>query len=272
MFHWNVDPEIIQLFGIIPIRYYGLLIALGIWISYRTAKRIYLSENVPTESLEKLATYLFVGIVVGMRLGHCIFYDFEYYSNHILEIFIPFKKIEGNWSFIGFRGLASHGGSIGAILAILLYARKYKASVLWILDRIAIVTPITGAFIRLGNFMNSEIYGKPTHGNYGVVFMRDDLIARHPTQLYEAFSYFIIFGVLWYLYKKTRISDTKGVLFGILISVLFTVRFVIEFFKENQVAFEDTMTLNMGQWLSIPFVLLGLFVIFNPFRKKHIMT
>jgi len=242
MIHWNVDPEIITLFGTLPIRYYGLLIVLGIFLSYRTAKRIYFSEKIPAEHLEKLATYLFVGVLLGMRLGHCLFYDFEYYSNHILEIFIPFQKINGNWNFTGFRGLASHGGTIGAILGVIFYARKYKTSLLWVLDRM----------------------------NYGVVFMRDDMIARHPTQLYEAFSYILIFTVLWYMYRKTNVYEKKGVLFGVLLSTLFTTRFIIEFFKENQVAFEDTMTLNMGQWLSIPFVLFGILAITYHIWKNRI--
>ncbi len=267
---WNLDPEIIKLFGVFPLKYYGLLFVLGIIIAYTVAKHIYTTEGVSVEKLEKLSGYLLIGIVAGMRLGHCLFYDFDYYSQHILEIFLPFQITNGEWHFTGFTGLASHGGSLGAILAIFLYCKKYKTPVFWILDRIAIVTPIVGAFIRFGNFMNSEIYGKPTGGNYGVVFLLDDTIPRHPTQLYEAFSYLLIFALLWYLYQKTDAVQKQGFLLGILLAVLFTARLIIEFFKENQVAFEDSMTLNMGQLLSIPFILAGVLLIV--FSKRKINT
>ncbi len=259
---WNVDPEIITLFGTFPIKYYGLLFVTGLILSYKLAQYIYKSEGIPLENLDKLSTYLFIGILVGMRLGHCLFYDFEYFSAHPLEIFLPFKITNEGWHFTGFTGLASHGGSLGAILAILLYSRKYKTSLFGVLDRIAIVTPITAAFIRFGNFMNSEIYGKPTGGDFGVIFMQDDLIPRHPTQLYEAFSYLLILVLLWYLYKKTNAIEKKGRILGVLLSLLFAARFFIEFFKENQVSFEDQMTLNMGQILSIPFILIGIILLF----------
>ena len=267
---WNVDPEIIKLFGIFPLKYYGLLFLTGIILSYTLVKYMYQTEKVPVKDLEKLSTYLFVGIFAGMRLGHCLFYDFEYFSQHPLEIFLPFQIVDGTWHFTGFTGLASHGGSIGAIIAVFLYVYKYKAPLFWILDRIAMVAPVTGAFIRFGNFMNSEIYGKPTDGDYGVIFMRDDLIARHPTQLYEAFSYLIIFGIVWYLYQKTNLKNRKGVLFGLVIALVFIMRFIIEFYKENQVAFEDAMALNMGQWLSIPFILCGLVLLAFGLRKNKV--
>jgi prolipoprotein diacylglyceryl transferase len=263
---WNIDPEIIKLFGIFPLKYYGLLFVLGIILAYRITKHIYSLENVASEKLEKLFTFLMIGIFAGMRLGHCLFYDFEYYSDHILEIFLPFTITNERWHFTGYTGLASHGGSLGAIIAIILYCRKYKTPVLWVLDRIAVATPILGACIRFGNFMNSEIYGKPTDGNYGVIFMRDDMIPRHPTQLYEAFSYLVIFGLLWYLYIKTNVAQKQGFLLGTLLAVLFMVRLIIEFFKENQVAFEEDMILNMGQLLSIPFILAGIFLLV--FSKK----
>ncbi len=267
---WNVDPEIIKLFGIFPLKYYGLLFLTGIILSYTLVKYMYQTEKVPVKDLEKLSTYLFVGIFAGMRLGHCLFYDFEYFSQHPLEIFLPFQIVDGTWYFTGFTGLASHGGSIGAIIAVFLYVYKYKAPLFWILDRIAMVAPVTGAFIRFGNFMNSEIYGKPTDGDYGVIFVRDDLIARHPTQLYEAFSYLIIFGIVWYLYQKTNLKNRKGVLFGLVIALVFIMRFIIEFYKENQVAFEDAMALNMGQWLSIPFILCGLVLLAFGLRKNKV--
>ncbi len=259
---WNVDPEITTLFGTFPIKYYGILFVSGLLLGYEVVKRIYKSENIPIENLEKLSTYLFIGILAGARLGHCLFYDFTYYHEHPLEIFLPFQITDGNWHFIGFAGLASHGGSVGAITAIVLYCLKSKTALLWVLDRVAIGAPITGAFIRFGNFMNSEIYGKPTNGNYGVVFMQDDMIPRHPTQLYEAFCYLLIFGLLWYLYKKTTLRNNKGFIFGVLLVMLFSARLLLEIFKENQVAFEDSMALNMGQILSIPFIAAGLILLF----------
>ncbi|WP_282085490.1 prolipoprotein diacylglyceryl transferase [Aquimarina algiphila] len=258
---WNVDPEIVTLFGVFPLRYYGLLFVTGLLLGYGLVKRIYKSEGVPTENLEKLSTFLFIGVLVGARLGHCLFYDFAYFSQHPLEIFLPFKITDDNWHFTGFTGLASHGGTIGAILAILLYCYKNKTSLLWVMDRVAIGAPITAAFIRFGNFMNSEIYGKPTESNYGVIFMRDDMIPRHPTQLYEAFSYLIIFGILWYCYKKTDLIQHKGFILGLLMATLFSARLLLEVFKENQVAFEDEMLLNMGQLLSIPFIGIGIALI-----------
>ncbi|TSE10042.1 MULTISPECIES: prolipoprotein diacylglyceryl transferase [Aquimarina] len=258
---WNVDPEIVTLFGVFPLRYYGLLFVTGLLLGYGLVKRIYKSEGVPTENLEKLSTFLFIGVLVGARLGHCLFYDFAYFSQHPLEIFLPFKITDDNWHFTGFTGLASHGGTIGAILAILLYCYKSKTSLLWVMDRVAIGAPITAAFIRFGNFMNSEIYGKPTESNYGVIFMRDDMIPRHPTQLYEAFSYLIIFGILWYCYKKTDLIQHKGFILGLLMATLFSARLLLEVFKENQVAFEDEMMLNMGQLLSIPFIGIGIALI-----------
>lgn len=258
---WDLDPEIITLFGTFPIKYYGLFFMGGLLLSYKIVEYIFKKEEIPQEKLDKLFMYCIAGIFIGMRLGHCLFYDWAYYSNHILEIFLPFRITDGEWQFTGYSGLASHGGGIGVIIAIIWYCKKYELGIFWLLDRLAIVTPVAGAFIRLGNFFNSEIYGKPTNGDYGVIFVRDDLIPRHPTQLYEAFSYLAVFALLWFLYFRTSIPKKQGVLFGILLSTLFLARLVIEFFKENQVAFEDNMTLNMGQWLSIPFIAIGLLII-----------
>ncbi len=171
---------------------------------------------------------------------------------------------------ISYHILASHGGALGVFIAIVLYCRKYKTSLLWILDKVAIGTPITGGFIRLGNFMNSEIYGKPTNGNWGVVFVQDDMVPRHPTQLYEAFSYFLIFAILFFVHK--RFKPRNGQNFGLFLILLFLARFIIEFFKENQVAFESGMALNMGQYLSIPFILAGFIIILSRRRNMILKT
>lgn len=264
--NWNVDPEIFWITDSFPLKYYGLLFMTGILIAFQVEKRIYTLENVPVERLDKLFIYVIVGILLGARLGHCFFYEPAYYFQNPIEILLPIKKIGESYNFIGFQGLASHGGTIGVLIALGLYCKKFKTNFLWLLDRIAIVGPIVGAFIRFGNFMNSEIYGKPTNGNWGVVFQRDDLIPRHPTQLYEAFSYLLIFGILMYVYRNKNIKKPNGLIFDLCLVLVFLTRFIIEFFKENQVGFEDSMTINMGQILSIPFIIIGLILMFV--RKK----
>lgn len=261
--HWNVDPEIFWITDSFPLKYYGLLWVSGLVLGYYIVHRIYKKEGVPTEKLENLTTYIIIGIILGARLGHCLFYDWAYYSEHLLEIFLPIQEVNGSYRFTGFQGLASHGGTLGVFIAIMLYLRKTKENLLWVLDRVAIGSAVTAAFIRLGNLMNSEIYGKPTDGTWGFVFERDDMIPRHPTQLYEAISYFLIYGILMYLYNRKKEDTRNGLLVGTLFVLLFSARFFIEFFKENQKSFEDTMTLNMGQWLSIPFVILGVVLIFR---------
>lgn len=263
LIHWNVDPEIFWITDSFPLKYYGLFWILGLILGYYIVQRIYKKEGVPTEQLEQLASYIFVGILLGARLGHCLFYDFEYYSEHLLEIVLPIREVNGSYQFSGFQGLASHGGVVGAIIAIAYYWKQTKTNLLWMLDRVSIGGAVTAAFIRLGNLMNSEIYGKPTDGSWGFVFERDDLIPRHPTQLYEAVAYLVIFAVLAFLYRKRTATTRNGLLVGMLFILLFSARFIIEFFKENQVGFEDTMTLNMGQWLSVPFVVFGLLLVFR---------
>ena len=268
--NWDLDPEIVKIFGTFPLRYYGLFFVSGIILGYTIVKKIYLREGIPVERLELLSTYIVIGTLLGARIGHCLFYEPAYYFQNPLEIILPIKKIGDSYSFIGFQGLASHGGALGVLTAIILYTRKMKTNLIWILDRVAIVVPLTGAFIRMGNFMNSEIYGKPTNGNWGVVFMLDDSIPRHPTQLYEAGSYLGIFALLMYLYyKKHEIKELKGFIFGLFLILLFTARFLIEFLKENQVTFEEEMTINMGQLLSVPFVILGIILIWRSLKMKN---
>ncbi|WP_273567649.1 prolipoprotein diacylglyceryl transferase [Maribacter halichondriae] len=260
--YWNVDPEIFTILDTFPIRYYSLFWVLGIGLGYFIVKKIYQKEKIPVEHLDQLAMYILIGAFLGMRLGHCFFYEPQYYLHNPLEIILPIKKVGESFEFIGFQGLASHGGVFGAIIGIVLYSRKTNTNFLWVLDRVAIGGAVTATFIRIGNLMNSEIYGKPTNGNWGFVFERDDLIPRHPTQIYEALSYFLIFGVLVLIYRLKKVENKNGILIGTLLILLFTARFVVEFFKENQVGFEDSMALNMGQILSIPFIILGLIIIY----------
>ncbi|SDC44774.1 prolipoprotein diacylglyceryl transferase [Williamwhitmania taraxaci] len=257
--NWNIDPEIIKLFGVFSIRYYSLLFLTGLFLGYYIVKRIYIKENLPIEKLEKLAIFIFIGTIVGARFGHCLFYEPEYYFKQPLEIILPFRwDAGGRFEFTGFQGLASHGGAIGVLTAIVLYCKKYHTNFLWVLDKVAIATPVTGAFIRFGNFMNSEIIGEPTGSNYGIVFQRVDLLPRHPTQLYEAFLYLTIFLVLYRIYSNQKTKRQNGYVFGLFLVLLFGARFILEFLKINQVDFENGMILNMGQLLSIPFILSGI--------------
>jgi prolipoprotein diacylglyceryl transferase len=264
---WNVEPVIFWITDTFPLKYYGLFFMTGLLLAHYIIKRIYIKENIPIENLEKLFIYIVVGTLLGARLGHCLFYDPSYYFQNPVEILLPIKEIGDSYQFIGFQGLASHGGAMGVLIAIALYCKKYKTNFLWVLDRVTIVAPIAAAFIRFGNFMNSEIYGKPTDGSWGVVFQRDDLIPRHPSQLYEAFSYLLIFGILFLTYKNRAKEKANGLIFGVFLVLLFLTRFLIEFFKENQVGFESEMFINMGQVLSIPFIIIGLILIIT--RKRQ---
>lgn len=271
--NWNVDSELFWITETFPIKYYGLLFALGMVITFNVVKGIYKKENVPVENLEKVTFYAIIGTLIGARLGHCLFYDPLYYSQNLVEMFLPIKQINGAYKFIGYRGLASHGGTLGVLIALGIYCKRNKVNFLWLVDRIAIGAPIAAAFIRFGNFMNSEIYGQPTNGTWGIVFQKIDMLPRHPAQLYEAFSYLIIFSILIVVYRSKSIKNTNGQLFGLFLIILFTARFIIEFFKVNQVDFENTMRFNMGQILSIPFVLLGIILImksklFNNLSKQ----
>lgn len=268
IYYWNVDSTIFWITDTFPLKYYGLLFIYGILLGFFIVRKIFIKENVAVSILADLLTYIIFGTILGARLGHCFFYEPAYYFENPIEILLPIKKIAGSFQFIGFRGLASHGGTIGVFIAIFIFYRKNKINLLWLLDRVAIGVPVAAAFIRLGNFMNSEIYGKPTNGKWGIVFQQDDSIPRHPTQLYEAFAYFLICGILLFMYQNKDFKNQKGLLFGTFLVLLFTARICIEFFKENQVDFENQMPLNMGQILSIPFVIAGLLLIL--FSRKKI--
>lgn len=264
---WDLDPVIFWITDAIPIKYYGLLFATGLMLGYLIVSRIYRKEGIPLEQLHPLLTYVFLGMFIGARLGHFLFYQPDYLWNHPLEVILPIQKIGDSYEFIGYQGLASHGGTMGVFIALVLYCRKFKVNLLGLLDRISIAVPIPCAFIRFGNFMNSEIYGEPTNGNWGVIFAQDDLIARHPTQLYEAFSYLLIFVILYFIYNSKKWKVGRGQIFGLFLSLLFLARFIVEFFKENQVSFENSMMLNMGQILSIPLVITGLILVLRERRK-----
>lgn len=270
--NWNANPEIINVLGI-SIRYYGLLFVSGLILCIYLLSLIFKKENIPSENLEKLSIYCMIGILAGARLGHCLFYEPSYYLAHPLEMILPFTILPGGGiKFTGYQGLASHGGVLGLLIALYIYSRKTKHSIINTIDLIAVVSGLSFGFIRLGNFMNSEIIGNPTTLPWGVVFERVDNIPRHPAQLYEAISYFIIFGIMMFLYIRRKQRLKNGFLFGLAAVLFFSARFMIEFVKENQVGFEDKMTLNMGQLLSLPYILLGIgFIIYADVKNKKLL-
>ena len=251
-------------------RYYGVLFGAGIILSIYVLKWIFKKEKVPLENLDKLIVYGVFGILIGARLGHCLFYEPSYYLSHPLEMILPISfSAEGGITFTGYQGLASHGGALGLIIALFFYSRRTKHAMVDIIDLIAVITGLAGGFIRLANFMNSEIIGMPTTLPWGVIFERVDDVPRHPAQLYEAISYFLIFGLLMLLYKTRRPKLKNGVFFGLVLILMFSARIIIEFVKEDQVGFEAGMLLNMGQLLSIPYVLVGIgFVIYGLNKTK----
>ena len=275
---WN--PSIGIDLGFFVIRWYSLMFVAAFLLGLRLMKKIYIEDRIPQEKLDILFMYVFISMLVGMRLGDVFFYSWSYYQNHLLEIFLPIKEsvndslfglIDG-WKFTGFTGFASHGAAIGIPIALYFYAKKHlQKPWLFILDRLAIMVALAGFFIRLGNFFNSEIYGKETGSNFGVIFKAaGETAARHPTQLYEAFSYLALFFVMWHLYWKTHKKQQIGYLFGLFMAVLWSLRFFIEFLKEAQVeGREDWVlnSLNTGQILSVPLVLVGFWLMFIKSRK-----
>ena len=268
--NWNPNPELFNLFGSLPIRYYGLLWVVGIALAYVIVHRQYRDRKIDEKTFEPLFFYCFFGILIGARLGHCLFYQPDYYLNHFWEMILPVKFLpDGGWKWTGYEGLASHGGTLGLIIALWMYCRIRKMHYMDVLDMIAVATPITACFIRLANLMNSEIIGQPTDVPWAFVFERVDMLPRHPAQLYEAIAYFIFFLGMVYLYKrgqqkreKASLPYHRGFFFGLCLTEIFVFRFFIEFLKEDQVDFERTMALNMGQWLSIPFILIGVYFMF----------
>ena len=257
---WNVDPEIFRIGGF-ALRYYSVMFLFAFLFSYLLLSKIYKKENRSLSLLTKLSIFIFIGTIAGARLGHTLFYEFGYYKQHLPEIILPFRITNGRFELTGYQGLASHGGAIGIIIAVLWYCRKYKQPFLWIMDRLGIVVALSAFFIRMGNLFNSEIIGKPTDLPWAFIFEKVDLVHRHPAQVYEALCYLVIFFVLWFLYKSQVQKFKPGFLFGCFLTLLFTTRFLIEFIKEGQEDFESTLTINMGQILSIPFILMGMYLI-----------
>lgn len=254
MFHWNVDPIIFSL-GFFQLRWYSLAFLVGFSLGYKIMEKFCLLENKPVEQLDSLLVHLVLGTTIGARLGHTMFYEPGYYLSHPIEIF---KIWEG--------GLASHGGVIGVILAIWLFKRKNpEFSLMWLYDRLSMPTIMTCGFIRIGNLFNSEILGKPTEGNWGIVFDRVDQYPRHPAMVYESAVYLSVAFTALFLYRKFKNQPPEGFIFGYVLCLAFIGRFVLEFFKENQAAFEANLSLNMGQLLSIPFIFFGAYMMKRAF-------
>ncbi|MFD0977813.1 prolipoprotein diacylglyceryl transferase [Salinimicrobium gaetbulicola] len=269
VFYWN-PSEGIDL-GFFTIHYYSLMFVIAFTLGWYLMKNIFKREGVSLEKLDSLFIYMVLSILIGARLGHVIFYDWDYFQHHLLEIFLP-VRFEPEFEFTGFRGLASHGAAIGVIIAMYMYSRNVlKKPVLWILDRIVVPVASGGIFVRIGNFMNSEIVGKPTGSDYGVVFTKlGEDFARHPAQLYESACYLVVFIILWLTYWKTEKRNKLGYLFGLFLVLLWTVRFFVEFIKEPQVGERVNWVLNTGQWLSIPFILAGFYFMFRPSTKNRV--
>jgi|TARA_B110000014_G_C20098932_1_gene576465 prolipoprotein diacylglyceryl transferase len=299
--NWNPSDTLINL-GPLPIKYYSLMFVVAFLGGLQIMKRIFKNENISEEKLDTLFIYAVVSILVGARLGHVFFYDWDYYQNNLLEIILPFRL--DPFKFTGIAGLASHGAAIGVIIAMYLYHKKYpEIKLSWILDRVVLPVAFGAIFVRLGNLMNSEIIGKVTNSDYGFRFIQQhyrsyeaiqltkaktaqkayDAIVnnpkfsalleavplRHPAQLYESICYIFVFAILMYTYWKTDKKQKPFYIFGLFLVLLWSVRFIVEFYKKSQGGFEDSLgnLLSTGQWLSIPFIIIGLYFMFRPAPK-----
>ena len=266
---WTASPALYD--GFIQIRWYGLFFAIGFIVGYSMMDRMFRHEQLNVKWLDSLFVYVVVAMVIGARLGHCLFYEWDVYSQHPIEILKIWKG-----------GLASHGGAIGILIAIWIYSRRVThRSMLFTLDRLVVPVALVAAFIRTGNLMNHEIYGHETSLPWGFRFVENlpqwmagaepiFTAPSHPTQIYEALCYLLLFGLLLYLYWRRNAEEREGLIFGTFLIGTFLSRFLIEFIKNDQVAFEASMTLNMGQWLSIPFVIAGVWLVVRAMQRPRV--
>lgn len=302
-FVWNPSHGIDL--GFFTVRYYSLMFVIAFGLGWYIMKHIYERENIPIEKLDSLFIYTVFATLIGARLGHVFFYDWDYFKDHKLEILLPFR-FEPHFEFTGFAGLASHGAAIAIILVMYYYSKKIiHKPILWILDRIIIPVTCGGIFVRLGNFFNSEIVGHETASSMGIRFIQDkytpgeamrltninnateaykaiesnpqfaplleNVIPKHPAQLYEAFGYIFVFLILYFLYWKTNVREKLGFLFGLFLVLLWTVRFIVEYVKESQGGFENELGLfSTGQWLSIPFIIVGLILLIRAKKQDPV--
>ena len=276
---WSPSETLFEIGGF-SVYVYSLMFILAFLLGFNLVKSFFIKENVDQKYLDPMLIYMVVSIFLGARFGEVFFYQWGYYQNHIIEILLPIQEssnssilglIDG-YKFTGFRGLASHGAAIGIFIGLLLFKRKYNfKSLLWIFDRLTIPIAIGGAFVRIGNFFNSEILGKYTGSDWGVIFEnRGETLPRHPAQLYESFGYIILFIILYKLYN-TSIREKEGILFGYFLIGLFSIRFIVEFMKESQGGIETFLPgLSTGQWLSIPFIIIGVIFLFVKKKKSVI--
>lgn len=268
---WNPTKSIDL--GFFELHFYSVMWIVAFILGFQITKRIWKNENQTTETLDSLFIYSVLGIMIGARLGHVIFYQTELFKEDFFSIFLPFSFKDGI-RFTGFAGLASHGAAIGMIISMYLYNKKViKKTILWILDRVVVATALGAVFVRIGNFINSEIVGKQTDSAFGIIFKQNsENFARHPAQLYEAFCYIFVFLILLFFYWKTNKAKQQGFLFGLFLVLLWTIRFFVEFVKEAQVDGRDDYVwfMNTGQVLSVPFILLGLYFMFVYKPKKVI--
>lgn len=275
---WAPNEILFEVFSL-TIYWYSVMFIIAFSLGYYIVQKIYINDNKSVTLVEPLFIYVVFGTLIGARLGEVFFYNWDYFQNNLIEIFLPIKKdinssflfgIIDGWKFVGYRGLASHGATIGIITAMFIYKYKFKYnSVLWIFDRIVIPISIGGMFVRIGNFFNSEIVGNYTNSNFGVVFQNNgEIFPRHPAQLYEAFGYLLLFILLWNIYWKTDLKKYKGFIFGLFLTCLFSIRMLVENVKESQGGLEDTLgILSTGQWLSIPFIIIGIVLMLYSRRK-----
>lgn len=274
--NWAPSETLFEFFGI-GVRFYSLMFVIAFSYGYYLMKKIFEKEDVKIEYLDPILLYMVFSTLIGARLGHVFFYEWSYYQNHLIEILLPIREVRGGsmffgsiegYKFIGYRGLASHGAVLGILAGIGLFQRQYKfRSWNWILDRLTMPATIGGAFVRLGNFYNSEIVGKFTNSSFGVVFQNNgERLPRHPAQLYEAIGYVLLFFLLRSLYHQNKTQ--KGFLLGVYFTGIFSIRFLVEYVKESQGGFEKVLPmLSTGQWLSIPLVLFGIGLIVFSNRK-----
>lgn len=256
-FHWNLNPIFFEV-GPLAFRWYGVFFATSFLVGFKIIQWVYKREGRPEDELDSLLLHMAIGVVLGARLGHCLFYDPVFYLSHPIEIL---KIWEG--------GLASHGGALGIFVSLFMFTRRdNRPSYLWLLDRMVLPTALAGLFIRLGNFFNSEIVGIPFTRSWAVVFENVDAIPRHPVQLYEALAYGIIFILLMRIYRRKKNDPLPGVLLGTFLVSVFSSRFLLEFLKTRQEAYAVNMTLSVGQWLSLPFVVLGLILLAHSLKSR----
>lgn len=269
---WNPSLEAFHL-GPIGFRWYSLCWLVGLLLAYLVVKRLFKEQQIKDELFDPLFLYCFMGILIGARLGHCIFYQPDYFLTSwkgFIEMLLPIHIDQyGSWHMTGYQGLASHGGTLGLILALLLYVKHTSVGLWRVMDNIAIATGITASFIRLGNLMNSEIIGRVTDVPWAFIFERVDMLPRHPGQLYEAIAYAVLFMLMWFIYRRRPQFVGTGFFFGLCLSYIFTFRFFIEYTKEVQEAFEEGMLFDMGQLLSVPFVLIGAWYMLKGWQKTQ---